>query len=147
MKLMTPKLMTPKLRCEIIFNRYQCIPVFTLHIQGSGDIVCESGNSAFTKDIFFEVYSGYVDKVGESNLQVATVEFKDVVSYSNLTPGKEYTLKSELHMRVEVQFLQQSESSQHPGFLQWSFSFLCLQSGSSHPQGFLGFWRQGIRCQ
>ena len=52
------------------------------------------------KDIFFEVYSGYVDKVGESNLQVATVEFKDVVSYSNLTPGKEYTLKSELHMRV-----------------------------------------------
>ena len=54
------------------------------------------------KDIFFEVYSGYVDKVGESNLQVATVEFKDVVSYSNLTPGKEYTLKSELHMRVDA---------------------------------------------
>lgn len=37
-----------------------------------------------------------------------------------------------------LQSLQQSASSQHPGlFLQWFFSSLCLQFGSSHPHAFL----------
>ncbi len=55
-----------------------------------------------SKDLYFEVYSGYVENMGESNYQVAAVEFKDSVTYSNLTPGKEYTLKGELHMRSGV---------------------------------------------
>lgn len=60
----------------------------------------DSSNST-PKNITFDVYSGKVDQVNVGQLQAEIVALTDVVTYSNLTTGKEYTIKGEIHRRAK----------------------------------------------
>ena len=54
------------------------------------------------KTVEFKVYSGAQAIFGIGQLQTEEITLVDTVSYSNLTPGTEYTLKGEVHLRTKV---------------------------------------------
>lgn len=54
------------------------------------------------KTVKFKVYSGAQEIFGISQLQAESFQLKDTVVLTNLTPGTEYTLVSEAHLRTQV---------------------------------------------
>lgn len=54
------------------------------------------------KTVKFRTYSGGQTVFGIGQLQADTFKLVDTVNYTNLTPGTEYTLVSEVHLRTQV---------------------------------------------
>ena len=58
-------------------------------------------NKGAIKYVTFNVYPELVDEAGRPQAEIETIDLVDAVHLTNLTPGKKYTLKGEVHKKAE----------------------------------------------